>query len=173
MTVRSTETDHPFSVSRRCRIATVERSIHSRSGDSPRGEVIKMRFYAVVALAAVSFGALASSVPASAQPGPPSQAIVQQLVASNRTGITWHWVKIGSAHQATAYEASMFQTDLGQAIYPVRVSYTITTGSGPAAYIRDYTSTYVAFQNRIMQGRWDLSSNTQKDDIKGVLRSGG
>lgn len=131
-------------------------------------------FATILALASASFALqIESTVPAFAQSGAPSQAIVQQLVASNRAGITWHWVKIGGAHRATAYEASMFQTDLGQAIYPVRVSYTITTGSGPAAYIRDYTSTYVAFQNRITQGRWDLSSNTQKDDINGVLRGGG
>jgi hypothetical protein len=115
-----------------------------------------------------------------AQAGAPTQALIQHLLSEtyNPGGhntalrIDFHAIAVSPGHKASAHEGMQYQVSLGQMIYPVHASWTNTTGSGAAAYVRDYDTHYFAFQSAQKHGAWDLTSDSQKGDKNGVLRGG-
>jgi hypothetical protein len=121
-----------------------------------------------------------ATVPLGAQTDGPSQAIVAALLVQKyepggnkpdgHLDVTM--VQLGAGHRASAHEGMWLQVSLGQMIYPVRVRYTLVSGTGPSAYVRDWDTHYYVFRSAQMGGRWDLTENTQPGDIVSVLRGG-
>jgi hypothetical protein len=129
--------------------------------DSPGMEMaFGSRLFAfTVGLTLVSTAALA---------GAPSQQDAQHAILhylnwdDGKTNVKFTSMSIGAPHAANVQEAEQVQVDLGQVVYPVATTYTTISGSGPAAYIRDYTAHYYVYWKPT--GGWDATTNSQLGD---------
>ena len=119
-------------------------------------------------LFAFTIGAGLALVSTAALAGAPSQQDALHAILhynnwdDGKTNVKFTSMSIGSPHAAGAQEAAQVQVDLGQVVYPVATTYTTTSGSGPAAYIRDYVAHYYVYQKS--NGGWDATTNSQRGD---------
>ena len=119
-------------------------------------------------LFAFTIGAGLALMSTAALAGAPSQQDVQHAILHYKNwdrgtpDVKFTSMSIGSPHAAGAREAAQVQVDLGQLVYPVATTYTTTTGSGPSAYIRDYTAHFYVYWKPA--GGWDATTNSQLGD---------
>ncbi len=117
---------------------------------------------------AFAIGPSLALVSTAALAGAPSQQDAQHAILHYKNwdhgfpDVKFTSMTIGSPHAAGAQEAAQVQVDLGQVVYPVATTYTTTSGSGPATYIRDYIAHYYVYQKST--GGWDATTNSQRGD---------
>lgn len=111
--------------------------------------------------------------------GGPDQAIVAGLITgtympgeTRNPGVQITRIEIGAGHRASAGEGMQMQVALGQMIYPVHAVYTLISGSGSSAYVRDWDTHFYAFRSEQKNGAWDLTSDSRPGDKNGELRGG-
>jgi hypothetical protein len=119
-------------------------------------------------LFAFTVGAGLALMSTAALAGAPSRQDAQRAILhylnwdDGKTNAKFTSMSIGSPHAANAQEAAQVQVDLGQVVYPVATTYTTIAGSGPSAYIRDYTAHYYVYWKP--SGGWDATTNSQLGD---------